>query len=93
MIDKDGIALCKDAAKGAIANLFASEGINSFTLFETAGYWEGVAEPSLVIEVFSEPERMRFDRALALSKNLAERLNQTAVLVTSETVLAKLVYS
>ena len=60
-----------------------------FTLFESQGYWQGVAEQSVVIEIIaSDDDSWRID---ALAEFIRRANNQQAVIVTTEPVHFKMI--
>ena len=59
-----------------------------FTVFETTGYWEGMKEPSIVIEIICESYEIN---PKALAERLRKAGSQAAVLWTEEPITAHLV--
>ncbi len=68
-----------------------SQYYDGFTIFETTGYWKGVKENSLVIEILqTEPEGMYFN-VRNLCKGIKINNNQESVLLTEQLIEANFI--
>lgn len=79
---KDGADVNREKYRIAAAAALGNLGLNGFTTYETQGYWEGVPEPSMVLEVIDGSARLGYMQAEGLAELLRHQGNQNVVLVT-----------
>lgn len=74
----------EDTGQSGLASLVA-EAFDGFTLYLTAGYWRGMREPGVMIEIIGSPSDR--SRVLTLAESIRRANHQQSVLVTSSPVV------
>ena len=68
-------------AKIILANILKTHGISGATMFSAVGVWEGITEPTTIIEIVDTESSIDTEKIKSICEEIKDTLNQNAVMV------------